>query len=503
MTSPPPLRPYQSRACDEVEQAWRSGTRRVCLVLPTGGGKTRTAVELVSRIPAELHPGRKPRALWLANRTELLDQAAGKLREAGADVAVISPNHPPDPWAAVQVASLDTLVARQQRPAADLVVMDECQHAGAETYADVLQSYADTLHLGLTATPQRQDGKPLAGYYDHLVVGAQYSELLAIGALVPCRVRRAPEYLGSDLAREPLLEWQAYGGNRLTFAFAPTVTHAENYAKAFNEAGIPSAVIHGKTSAFERRKTLAQFRCGKIRVLWNVYVLTEGVDVPEASCILLARGVSHAGPYLQICGRGLRPAPGKADCILLDMSGASWLHHLPTEDRIYSLDGRAIGISGEALKNCPQCGAILPSAQPECPDCGYVFEKKERRLPKIWDMELQWAVAEAGGLENVGADAKRREWERLMSLVETRPRWSVGFAKREFEKLFEEKPPDEWVKAANAGVRMRELVKLVKVATEKGYKPGWIGFRYKNLFHRWPSSAELEAAREALRKEVA
>lgn len=495
MSDAPPLRPHQVRASDDVSAAWLAGAHRVCLVMPTGAGKTRVGVELAGRVPPERHPGRACRVLWATHRFELLDQAVAKLREAGADVGIISPRYAPDPWAPVQVASLDTLVARGLRPPADLVVLDECHHAGAETYADVLSAYADTLHLGLTATPQRRDGRALGAYYDHLVVGAQYSELIAAGHLVRCRVRRPAEYLGSDIARSPLAEWQEYGGGRLTFAFAPTVEQAHAFAAEFRAAGIASECIEGRTADDERDGMLARFRAGETRVLWNVYVLTEGVDVPQAECCLLSRGCGDAGTMIQMTGRVLRPYLGKADALLLDMSGASWLHGLPTCDREYALTGRSIKAIGEALKNCPQCGSCIPAAQPECPDCGYVWERQERRAPKIWDMALQWAAEEAGGIEHVSEDVRRKEWDRLMGLVSTREKWSVGFARREYEKLFGEAPPAEWIASADDGVRVRELAKLVRLAEERGYKRGWAGFRFKALFRRWPSASEMAAAK--------
>src|SRR5207247_6813970 len=121
------------------------------------------------------------RALWLVHRHELIRQAAEQLRAAGYDVGCISPLHEPDQWAPVQVASVDTLLARNIRPEAALVVWDECHHSPAETYRKVLEPYDSALHVGLTATPQRRDGKPLGDLYDALVVGAQYSALIADG----------------------------------------------------------------------------------------------------------------------------------------------------------------------------------------------------------------------------------------------------------------------------------------------------------------------------------
>ena len=112
-------RPYQTRTVADVLAAYAEGVRRVCVVAPPGAGKTTIGAEVVCA-----HP--QARTLWLANRIELIDQAAARLRAAGLDVACISPRHAPDPWAKVQVASLDTLTARGQRPPAEMVVKDEC-----------------------------------------------------------------------------------------------------------------------------------------------------------------------------------------------------------------------------------------------------------------------------------------------------------------------------------------------------------------------------------------
>ncbi len=477
-----PLRDYQSRAVSAVAQAWREGVRRVLLVAPTGAGKTRMGVEL-----PRLHPTiANPRVLVLAHSIELISQLIARFRESGYDVAGISPQHPPDPWAQVQVASIATLLARAMRPAADLLIFDEAHHAAAETYSTVFDAYPDVLGAGLTATPQRRDGKTLGDHYDELVVAAQYSELLRSGDLVQCRVARPDEYLGSDLAQHPLAEWKEKAEGALTFAFAPDVKKAHEWAAEFNAAGIMSACIEGNTPDDERAELLERFRSGRIRVLWNVYVLTEGVDVPAASCCLLARGVSHAGPYLQIVGRVLRPAPGKPFATLLDLSGASHLHGFPTQDREYGLDGRPIRVIGEALKNCRQCGACVPSATPECPVCGYIWTAAPKRKLKIWNRELFWATEAAGGDPSaVSEDLKHAEWLRLISEMQKRD-WSLGFAKKEWEKLFGESVPALWISALDVNVKERELAKLKAIALKRGFQLGWAAHRYKAMFGHFP-----------------
>jgi len=477
------LRPYQERVVDRTLEAYAAGTRRICIVSPPGSGKTTIAAALVHR-----HVDK--RVLWLANRIELIEQAATRLREWGLDVGCISPQHSRDPWAPVQVASIDTLVSRNQRPPAGLVVKDEAHHAPAETYSEVLASYQEARHLGLTATPQRQDGKALDGHYDLLLKAADYSELLADGHLVKCRVATTREdegYLGSGIAQDPLTAWRAMPeGPRPTFAFAPTVEKAYEWAESFRAAGITSACLEGNTTPLERAEYLDQFRSGTLSVLWNVYVLTEGTDVPGCSCVLLARGVSHAGPYLQITGRALRPAAFKTDARLIDLSGAFWLHGAPTADREYSLDGRPIRAVGEALKNCQQCGACVPSATPECPECGFVWPQKPRPKLKIWDVALQWEIDAASGDPTAVSDkAKRREWDRLVGLMNERS-WSLGFIRKEYETLFACAPPAEWVAALGEGVQARELAKLESVAKQRGYKPGWVSYRYKAMFGHWP-----------------
>lgn len=443
-------------------------------------GKTRMGVELALSFAG--------RGLWLAHRTELIEQAAVRLREAGLQVGMISPEYEPDPWAQVQVASLDTLVARGVRPAADWVIHDECHHAMAETYDAVLESYRSKILVGLTATPQRRDGRALSHRFDALVVAATYSELLRLGHITPCRVFRPDEYMGSDLARSPLEAYRDVSvllqGHPLTFAFAQTVELAQKYALDFSDSGIPSAALTAKTSDDERKEILDRFRAGNIRVLWNVYVLTEGVDIPQARVCLLARGVSHAGPFIQMCGRVLRPHEGKTDSVLLDLSGASHLHGFPTADRDYALDGRPITVVGEPLKNCPKCGATIPAAENPCASCGWVFQVRERRGPKIWDLELREAVEAVGGdAAGVSEVFKRREWDRLIGLCREKG-WSPAWAERQYRELFGVGP--KWMAELPADEKQAEYRRLRAKAVEKGYSAGWAAYRYKAAFGAWP-----------------
>ncbi len=212
-----------------------------------------------------------------------------------------------------------------------------------------------------------------------------------------------------------------------------------------------------------------------------MFTLTEGFDHPPTEVCLLARGCSHVGTYLQMVGRVLRPAPGKTDAIVIDLSGISWIHGTPTEDRQYSLDGRPISSSG-ALRVCGACGFTWdPADHPKavgCPECGFVPDAVPVAKPRIWDLDLEEVYA---GADTPDA-AKDREFTRLRNLCKQRG-WTIGWAVKEFKKLFTDPPSlsdvteDEW---------RAEFAGLVAVGQRKGFKPGFALVRFKELSGRWP-----------------
>lgn len=265
-------RPYQQRAIDAVRHRWEHGARCVCLVIPTGGGKTFTAARLCNG----------SRVLWIAHRRELIDQAAEALRAEfdPRDVGIIAPGHDRHPAARVQVATVQTLLARGDRPAADLVVLDECHHHIAADWARVHEAYPEARALGLTATPERSDGKPLGDLFDALVVGATYSELLEDGYLVPCRVYQPPTSLGArELAQDPLAAYQRYTPGAQAFVFMGSVRLAYEQADRFTAAGIPSAVVEAKSKRADRVKALADFSSGRVQCLMNVMCLDSETEI--------------------------------------------------------------------------------------------------------------------------------------------------------------------------------------------------------------------------------
>ena len=362
------LRDYQRDAIAKARREMAAGRRRVVLVLPTGAGKTRTASAIVQSAIAK-----GTRVLWLAHRTELVDQAAETLGGFGLEVGVVaaSSRRRAAPDALVQVASVQTLVARDgHRPPAGLIVWDEAHHASdaAECWAGLLDAYPGVAMIGLTATPERGDGAGLAPLFNGLVVGATVRQLTEAGHLVPCEViRPASELEPGQIAQDPVTAYRDHAGGRQAILFARTVEEAARYAAALQAAGTRAECVTAQTPPADRGAALTLFRRGVVRVLCNVYVLTEGTDLPCAEVCILARGAGSAGIYVQMVGRVLRPAPGKRGALLIDLRGVSHRHGAPEEERLYSLEGRGMRLAVTA--RCRVCQQELPGGYP-C-ECGY------------------------------------------------------------------------------------------------------------------------------------
>jgi DNA repair protein RadD len=327
-------RRYQERAIGAVETEWSQGARSVLLVAPTAAGKTYLATRLMKR----------RRTLWVAHRRELVRQAAQDLRELfGAEnVGLVMAGEATTPSAPIQVGTVHSLLAAGLLYDAELVVFDEAHHFVAEYFRLLVAAYPRALILGLTATPERADGKPLGDIFERMVVAAHYSELLAGGYIVPVRVFRPERYIGSDLAQEPVDAWLQHGENGLTFAFFSRVAEALRARDRWRSRGVKAENIECATATSWRDMALEMFSMRAVTVLTSVDTLTEGVNVPEARVAVSCRAFDHVAGMLQAFGRVLRASPGKADAIIIDLTGATWRHGLPTDDREYSLTGRAI-----------------------------------------------------------------------------------------------------------------------------------------------------------------
>ena len=455
------LRDYQTRAVETLFERYRSGLSRLVLVAPTGSGKTVMARAVVQTAVKEGHT-----VLAVTHRIELVEQLRSRL------------------GGGVRVESVQGLLASGERPTANFLLWDECQHVAAGVWSSVAMHYCSALHMGLTATPERADGKPLGDIYEDLVVAAKHSELLADGWLVPARLFFAKETLDSGrLAQGPVEAWTRHAKGTRAFVFCRNVKDAYRAAEAFQAAGVTAKCVEASTPPEERAAALAAFRAGTLTVLCNVYLLTEGIDVPDAQTAIIARGIGHPSTYLQMVGRVLRPAPGKDHAIVLDLVGVFHAHGHPTEDREYSLTGDAITSTSKTtgLTVCQACGYTFPSA-PACPNCGFERPKKKVKPQLLLAQQLQEYYAGPDTPDRVKLD----ELDALRKLAWSRG-WRVWQIVKRYQLLFGSKPPGSVFTEAE---RKREFNALL--GDNRGEK--YALARYKAMFGCWPRRSDVHRA---------
>lgn len=386
------LRPYQERAVENIlRYAVDHVAGRLLCVMPPGAGKTPTAAHVLRVMAADYGK----RGLVLAHRREIIDQTRHHLIECGipehmiATIVAGSRCGSSYPW--ITVASIDSL-RRREKPSADIVVSDEAHHDAAPQRQALRALYPNAFHLGLTATPNRLDGKPLRDVYDELIVAATPSDLIREGYLVApemwtvpaellpdvrrIRTRRGDYDIGelSKAANKPTLiggivdHWLRRAGNRRTLVFAVSVAHSNSIVARFRHHGIEAEHIDGSTP--HRDEIVGRLRRGSLRVVSSCMVFSEGIDLPSVKCVVMARPTQSLALSIQQAGRCMRPF-GNDTAMIIDYAGNLIRHGAPHEDRSWSLNGHDHGVGSAApLRACSFCFALIPSACLACPHCG-------------------------------------------------------------------------------------------------------------------------------------
>lgn len=363
------LRDYQIESLERVAKAEARGIRRQLGVAATGLGKTVIFCALAREMGV--------RTLVVAHRDELIEQAAAKVAEVwpGVDVGVVKGSRD-DVHSRVVVASVQTLarpsrLARLLAPTLlgdapfGLVVIDEAHHAAAESYRKVMHALRcdepdGPLLLGVTATPDRGDGKGLDDLFQEVTFAYDIRWGIARGYLCDLKGLRvkldidmrnlkvtAGDYNAgqagqmledADAPTTIVKSWLAHAAGRRTLVFTPTVATAIAVMDEFKGSGVRAGMVDGKMDIDLRRSTLAAFRRGDLDVMVNCMVLTEGYDEPRVDCIVVARPTKSRALYTQMVGRGTRVHPDKGDCLVIDVVGATEMHDLVTIPSLFGIE---------------------------------------------------------------------------------------------------------------------------------------------------------------------
>jgi DNA repair protein RadD len=418
------LRPHQVRAIADVRAAYVEGCRAPILCAPTGAGKTFTAAEIIKSAIA------KGKRVWfLAHLREILDDTSRRLDTAGIKHGFIMAGKPRNLHEYVQIVSVQTAMRRQFAIKPGLIIIDECHLAIANTYKKVIEAAGSPPILGLTGTPCRLDGRGLGEMFDRIIPTCSTRDLIDDGMLAPIRYyapskpklddirMRAGDYAldqleevvrRSTITGDAVSHYKRVCPGKRAVAFCVSIKHADDVAEAFKRAGYRAMSISGKSTKQERDFALQGLRDGRLDVVCNAQLWVAGVDVPQIECIILLRPTKSLTFYLQSIGRGLRTAPGKEACIVLDHAGCIFEHGPPDGPRQWSLDARRkrSKLSAPAVRECPSCFAAHEPA-PVCPLCGHVYERQQRNGPEQVDGSL--AAVDLQAMYREMRDAEREE----------------------------------------------------------------------------------------------
>jgi len=341
-------------ACDLV--------MRLLYVAFMGTGKTVVAASLVRHWVAQ-----GDRVLYLVHRWEILKQTERKLLAAGLPRSMMSfhrrkgsKDYAVNLDAPIHIASIDTLRHRDVIPGITRIVVDEAHHVASAGWSKLLACYPKMPVLGLTATPVRLDGKPLAEHFDRMVTQTEsVEELIKAGWLARPDIfswdkdalpslkglkKVRGDYSAADAERSMRLivgrmpdHWKKHAQGVPTVGFAASERQIDDLIAQFTAAGIKTEMLLGYHTDAERDRKLAALASGTISVLWTCDVLGEGWDFPAARCAIIAAPTASLRRYLQWCGRVMRPG---TPSIILDHAGMSWIHGAPWADQGWSLEAR-------------------------------------------------------------------------------------------------------------------------------------------------------------------
>lgn len=434
------LRDYQVQLISDIHSAWRHGYKRPCAVMPCGAGKSLTAAEISKRTTAN-----GKRVLFLVHRQELCEQIFDTFTEYGVDMALC------------EVGMVQTISRRLSRqPPPSLIITDENHHCLAASYRKIYDYFPDTYCIGFTATPIRLNGGGLGEVNDILIMGPSVRELISrdclsdfdyyappVADLSGLR-SRAGDYSAEDVEKilnKPKIYGDVVGyyrqlaDGKQAVCYCAGITSSRNMAKTFNENGISAAHIDGETPKAERAETIEKFRCGELKILCNVDLISEGFDVPDCAAVILLRPTKSLTLYIQQSMRCMRYKPGKR-ALIIDHVGNVHRFGLPDQEFTWSLDPKPQSKREKTdadfkIRQCPECFCTHLTAA-VCPNCGYVYPARKRTVEEVKAARLALITETVKKYQKPSECRTREELRAYAKLKGYKPGW-VYYASREMK----------------------------------------------------------------------
>jgi superfamily II DNA or RNA helicase len=381
------LRNYQKELIDRIRQSLASGHRHIIVQSPPRTGKTVVMAEIARRTTDKGN-----HVCFIIHRREVLAQAKATFEEQGVD---------PNLLEAGMVQSLTRHVDAMQAP--EVILIDEAHHALAKSYRRILEAFPQAYVLLFTATPVRTGRNQLDQIADDIIVGKSIKELTEQGFLAPFKyfgakdkdvdekkLRRSStgDYVAASIEdavshkiySHTVDEYLDKADGKQAVVYTYSVEAANHLSDEFNDRGITAEAVDATTPALVRDDAVKRFRDQKLKILVNVNLFTEGIDLPNVDCVIMVRPTMSLALYMQFSMRCLNPRPGKT-AVIIDQVGNWERFGLPNTDRDWKALAKSKAGPTKSLKRggiqviqCPDCFGVIEKSEVEdnaCPLCGY------------------------------------------------------------------------------------------------------------------------------------
>lgn len=382
---------------NKARQKLAQGNKSVLIVSPAGSGKS-VVISEIARLTQE----RGGHVMFTVHRKELVEQITGSFKNNGVDISKCT---------IMTVGRIAHRLGKLPKPS--LIITDESHHSLASTYKKIYDYYSDVPRLGFTASPWRLSGKGLGDVYDTMVEGPTVEWLIKNHFLAPYNYysvklindselkksstgdftnKSIDDAVGKTIFGDVIKTYKEKINGQRTIVYAHSIEFSKSVSQQFNDAGISSAHADSKTPPREREQIMNDFREGKIKVLCNVDLISEGFDVPDCTAVIMLRPTESLVLDIQQSMRCMRYKPNKTATIIDHVANYSRFG-LPDTKRNWTLEGRkktkSSGKSSVPIQTCPNCFGVIAAGYSICPLCGHEIEtdKKEMKVDKTAKVE--------------------------------------------------------------------------------------------------------------------
>lgn len=470
------LRQYQKDILNKLCRSLKSNNK-VLIQAPTGAGKT----VMISAFVKYLTKFKKY-VLVVVDKLEILNQFGNTMIQDDIGFSIMhGENYIINDY--VVLSTIQTLYQRDLEMEFDYVIFDEIHnYYDKKMYNRLIKQNPNTKIIGFTATPITSRGYLLPGFDDY-INDIQIADLVQQGYLCP-----SVTYINSDFDLDTKLlklsqgeyniddvnrytvtdknlqivyqEYLKYAKDKKTIFFCTSIEQATAYSRYFTINGVKNTVITSKSYYHERIQAVRNFKESTNGVIFNVNILTTGFDEPSVEVICLLNPTRILRKYIQCCGRGLRIAPNKDKCIILDFVQNYQMHGDINDIRHYKVKEDKI-----KYKDCPECGMILESHIKECPQCGYEFNVD------IEDSKSTLSSSEMKSLEKA-YNYQQELIDRINKQIE-RVGYKPGYLFFLLKDILENKPQSQ----STVNYYRSKLTQMSHIE-ERGYKLNYIRYNH-------------------------